>query len=646
MTEEFLNKSVDPAAKEMLKYAYDNNISTMFSRVEEMKKCPIGAEGRCCKNCAMGPCRFTGKDYEEKVGICGATLSTVAARNLGRAIAAGASAHSDHGRDLALTLKAVAKDEAPGYEIKDEQKLYNVAKYMEVETDGRELKEIALDVANKALEDFGRQEGILYYVSRAPKKRQEIWKKLRIDPRGVDREVVEMMHRTHIGVDQDAENILRHALRTSLSDGWGGSMLATDISDILFGTPKAISSTMNLGVLKEDEVNLVIHGHEPTLSEMIATVADDPKLIDYAKSKGAKGINLAGICCTANEVLMRQGVPVAGNFLQQELAILTGAVDAMVVDIQCIIQALGKLVETNHTELITTSPKAKIPGATHIPFDEHNAPEIAKQIIMKAIDNFPNRNGTRIPKTNSPIVAGFSHEYVNYMLGGRYRASFRPLNDAIIDGRIQGAVGVVGCNNPRVAHDQSHNYIVKELISRDYLVAQTGCGAIACSKYGLLTPEAMEYAGDGLRSICEAVGIPPVLHLGSCVDNSRALTIFTQVVHEGGLGDDISDLPAAGIAPEWMSEKALSIGTYFVASGLYVLFGVGSPVGGSSEVTQMISGGWEEMVKGKLEFEPDPEKILEKTIDHIQKKRKALGIHEEKERVLFDMEARRALEIE
>ncbi|MCK4377624.1 MAG: anaerobic carbon-monoxide dehydrogenase catalytic subunit [Actinomycetia bacterium] len=646
MTDELLNKTVDPAAKEMLKYAYDNNISTMFSRVEEMKRCPIGAEGRCCKNCSMGPCRFTGKDYDKKVGICGATLSTVAARNLGRAIAGGASAHSDHGRDLALTLKAVAKGEAPGYEIKDEQKLYNIAEIMGVETNGRDLKDIALDVANRALEDFGRQEGIIYYVSRAPKRRQEIWKKSGIEPRGVDREVVEMMHRTHIGVDQDAENILRHVLRTSLSDGWGGSMLATDISDILFGTPKAVSSTMNLGVLKEDEVNLVIHGHEPTLSEMIATVADDPELIDYAKSKGAKGINLTGICCTAIEVLMRQGVPVVGNFLQQELAILTGAVDAMVVDIQCIIQALGKLVETNHTELITTSPKAKIPGATHIPFDEHNAPEIAKQIIMKAIDNFPNRNGTRIPKINSPIVAGFSHEYINYMLGGKYRASFRPLNDAIVDGRIQGVVGVVGCNNPRVTHDKSHNYLVKELISRDYLVAQTGCGAIACSKYGLLTPEAMEHAGEGLRSICEALGIPPVLHLGSCVDNSRVLTILTQVVHEGGLGDDISDLPAAGIAPEWMSEKALSIGTYFVASGLYVLFGVGSPVGGSSEVTKIISNGWEKLIGGKLEFEPDMDKILEKTIDHIQKKRKALGIHEKKERVLFDMEARRALEIE
>jgi carbon-monoxide dehydrogenase catalytic subunit len=130
------------------------------------------------------------------------------------------------------------------------------------------------------------------------------------------------------------------------------------------------------------------------------------------------------------------------------------------------------------------------------------------------------------------------------MLGGLYRASFRPLNDAIIEGRIKGAVGIVGCNNPRTtAHHAGFLNITKELISKDYLVVQTGCGAIANAKCGLLTPDAVEYAGRGLREVCEAVGIPPVLHLGSCVDNSRILTVLTQCVLEGGLGDDISDLP-------------------------------------------------------------------------------------------------------
>ena len=159
-------------------------------------------------------------------------------------------------------------------------------------------------------------------------------------PRGVDREVVEALHRTHIGDDQDPEHILSHAIRTSLADGWGGSMIATDVSDILFGTPAPILGQANLGVLKEDMVNVVVHGHEPTLSQMIVAASQDPEIIEYAKAAGAKGINLSGICCTANEILMRQGIPAAGNFLHQELAILTGAVEAMVVDVQCIMQAL------------------------------------------------------------------------------------------------------------------------------------------------------------------------------------------------------------------------------------------------------------------------------------------------------------------
>ncbi|MHB1416520.1 MAG: anaerobic carbon-monoxide dehydrogenase catalytic subunit [Chloroflexota bacterium] len=622
-------KSIDPAALEMLEVTLAEGISTAFARADEIKPCPIGRGGACCRNCFMGPCRFTGKNAEESRGVCGATLSTVAARNLARAIAGGTAAHSDHGRDLAMTLRAVGKGEAKGYTIKDERKLYTVAGLLGIPTEGRSVQEVALAVGEKALSVFGQQEGEIPYLTRAPKKRQEIWRKLGIAPRGIDREVVETMHRTHIGVDQDAANLLKHSMRTALADGWGGSMLATDITDILFGTPTPVQSRVNLGVLREDEVNLVVHGHEPLLSEMIVDAASDPEMVAYAKAKGAKGINLAGICCTANEILMRQGIPPAGNFLQQELAIATGVVDAMIVDVQCIMEGLSESTKHRHTKLISTSSKAKIPGATHIEFDEHDALRAAKEIVRTAVDNYPNRKTQPIvPNVTNELIAGFSHEYINYMQGGVYRQSFRPLNDAIASGRIRGAAGVVGCNNPRTTHDSSHLYIVRELIKNDVLVVQTGCSAITSGKFGLLTPEAMEYAGAGLREVCEAIGIPPVLHMGSCVDNSRILTVLAQAAMEGGLGDDISDLPAVGIAPEWMSEKALAIGTYFVASGAYVLFGIDSPVGASSAVTELISSGWEEMVGGKLEFEPDPKKIVEKALAHIDAKRAALKLAE------------------
>ncbi len=623
--------SIDPAARQMLIRADELGLSTAFSRSDEMSPCNIGSAGMCCKLCGMGPCRLT-KDGQ--TGICGATIDTIQARNLIRAIAAGSAAHSDHGRDMAFTLKAVANGEAEGYTIRDVAKLRTVASYYDIPIEGRAPQEIANDLADLYIAQFGQQRGVLAPVRRAPKKRQKRWEELGVLPRGVDREVVEALHRTHMGDDQDPEHILHHAIRTSLADGWGGSMIATDISDILFGTPAPLLGQANLGVLKDDYVNVIVHGHEPTLSEMIVAATQDPEIIEYAKAAGAKGVNLSGICCTANEILMRQGIPAAGNFLQQELAILTGAVEAMIVDVQCIMQALVDLAGNFHTKIITTSPKVKIKGATHIEFDEHKALTIAKQILRVAIDNYANRGETHIPDFKSELVPGFSHEYINYMLGGTYRASFRPLNDAIMAGRIRGVAAIVGCTNPRTQHDFMHTYITSELLKQDVLVVETGCSAIANAKLGfLLGDEGLERVGPGLREILETVGIPPVLHMGSCVDNSRILTVLTQVVEEGGLGDDIDQVPAVGLAPEWMSEKALSIAAYCVASGAYVIMSGANPVAGmedrvsdSTIVARYLSQGWENLYGGKLEFINDPDEVIRRTLEHIDKKRAALGL--------------------
>ncbi|NIM93175.1 MAG: anaerobic carbon-monoxide dehydrogenase catalytic subunit [Anaerolineales bacterium] len=617
-------RSIDPAAQEILIWADEEGIESAFSRAEQMAPCPIGANGSCCKVCFMGPCRLT-KDGQ--TGVCGATIETVTARNFARAVAAGSASHSDHGRDLAFTLLATAKGEAQGYQIRDPFKLKRLAEELGVPTEGRPIDEVGVDVAEKCISMFGQQTGELAFIERAPEKRKEIWRNLGIVPRGIDREVVDILHRTHMGDDQDPEHILDQAMRAGLSDGWGGSMVATAISDVLFGTPSPLVSKVNLGVLKDDEVNILVHGHEPTLSEMILAATSDPELLDYAEEKGAKGITLAGICCTSNETLVRQGVPSAGNFLHQELAIMTGAVDAMVVDVQCIMQALPNLAENFHTEVITTSPKVKITGATHIEFDEHYALDIAKEIVRKAIDRYPERGKTRIPDVSSDVVPGFSHEYINYMLGGSYRASFRPLNDAIMSGRIRGVVADVGCNNPRTTQDFSHDYLARELLKNDVLLVETGCGAIASGKYGYLLGEAaMEWAGPGLREVCEATGMPPVLHMGSCVDNTRILTVLTQVVEEGGLGEDIDEVPAVGIAPEWMSEKALAIASYAAASGAYVIMGINNPNDASEVVTDILSRGWEEKVGGKIEFVVEPEEMVERILDHIDKKREALGL--------------------
>jgi len=641
-------RSIDPSVEPLLEKGKKEGVKSAWDRYQEqMPQCGFGTLGLCCRHCSNGPCRIDPFGEGPKEGVCGADANTIAARHFARMVAGGAAAHSDHARAVAETFLAAAEGKVPGYGIKDEMKLYELALDLGLDVENKSIQELAVEVGKACLEEFGKQEGEIFMIKRAPLKRQELWRKLGVVPRGVDREIVEIMHRTHIGVDQEYKNIIHQAIRCSLGDGWGGSMIATELQDIMFGIPEPIASKVNLGVLKEDEVNIICHGHEPILSEMIVVAARDPEMLALAKEKGAKGINLAGICCTANEILMRHGIPLVGNFLNQEVAIITGVVDAMVVDVQCIMQSLSNVAKCYHTKLITTNYRAKIPGAEHIPFEEHNPLESAKKIVRTAIENFPNRDKRKvmIPNEECELVAGFSHETINYLLGGTFRASYKPLNDNIINGRIRGIAGVVGCNNIHTVHDSAHLAMIKELIKHDVIVLTTGCSAVACAKFGLLTPEsAMEYAGDGLRSVCETVGIPPVLHMGSCVDNSRILIAATAVVKEGGLGDDISDLPVAGAAPEWMSEKAISIGMYFVASGVFTVFGTTFPTLGAKDLTKYLFEELEEIIGGMWAFEPDPIKAAHMMIEHIDKKRKALGIDKARERVLYDMAMRRELE--
>jgi len=654
--------TIDSATQQMLARAAQLDIDTVFDRAVSMKPCNIGTQGTCCKNCGMGPCRLplpkSGIEGEDtRKGLCGASPNTIAARNFIRMIAGGAAAHSDHGRAVAEVFRSAARKETSAYKIKDVHKLLSIAPALGVQIKvkdeegnelDRDIDEIAVEVAEAAMNEWGKPEGELHYLKRAPEALYEKWKKFGVLPRNIDREIVEIMHRTHIGVDQDYKNLMKQGTRAAIADGWGGSMLATDLQDVLFGTPYPLQSEANLGVLKEDHVNLVIHGHEPVLSEIIVAVAQKPEMVEYAKSKGAKGIQLSGICCTANEILQRHGVPLCGTFLQQELALITGAVDAMVVDIQCIFQNLANVAKCFHTKVITTHPIAKMEqdNVIHIEFDEHHAVEDAERIVKMAIDNFENR-GTEvmIPRQKNVQIAGFGVESIEYHLGGTFRGTYYTLNDNIINGRIRGIGGVVGCNNARTKHNEGHIEVVKELIKNDVIVLTTGCNGIACAMEGLLTPEtAGVYCGPGLSEVCETVGIPPVLHLGSCVDNSRILLAATEVVKAGGLGKDISDLPAAGSAPEWMSEKAISIGHYFVASGVYTVFGVTLPVSGAPVFQKYLFEEFEKMYGGMWDLEVDPIQHARKMIAHIDKKRKALGIDKARDRVLMSMEDRMKLE--
>ncbi|MBI5207424.1 MAG: anaerobic carbon-monoxide dehydrogenase catalytic subunit [Candidatus Firestonebacteria bacterium] len=620
-------KAYDSASISMIDKACKDKVNLSWDRYASIQpQCVFGVKGVCCRFCNMGPCRLNPKTGVNN-GVCGADADLITARTLTRSVAAGTAAHSNHGLEMAYTLLDVAEGKTTSYKITDEIKLRAVAKDMEIPVDGRTKEEIARDVALAAISDFEKSRTKPHFLKRIPEKRIKIWEKLGIVPRGVNEEIIEALHRTNMGMGSDYKEITLAGFRVALANGWAGCMLATEITDILFGTPKPLRSQVNLGVLKEDMVNVLIHGHEPLLSMVIVDAALDKEIKKLAEQAGAKGVNIAGICCTANEVLMRRGVPVAGNFLQQELAIVTGAVEAMVVDVQCIMPSLPEVAKCFHTKIISTSTKAVVKGAVQILFDEEHAYDRAKDILKEAINNFKNRDKSKvnIPDKKMDLVAGFSHETINYMQGGTFKGSYYPLVENIKNGRIRGVVGIVGCNNPRFTADAPTVELIKILIKNNILVVQTGCAAIAAAKEGLMVPEAKDLAGDGLREVCEAVGCPPVLHCGSCVDNSRILIACTEMIKHG-LAEDYGDLPVAGVAIEWMSEKALSIGNYFVAQGAMVLIGVQHQVTGSENMTNLLYNEIEGMTGGKFVFEPDPHKAAEIIIEHINKKRKVLGI--------------------
>ncbi len=623
MREKSRERSIDKSATPLIEKALEEKIETAWDRLEkQIPQCGYGQLGICCSLCALGPCRVNPFGGEPKKGVCGTDKDTMVARNLLQMLAAGAAAHSDHGREVLEVALKTALGDAQGYTVKDKEKLKELAREYGIETSGKSDLEVLKELSTAMLEEFGTLKGKIKLSDRAPEKRKEVWKNLGVVPRSVDREIVEAMHRVHMGVDNDYINILTHAIRTSLSDGWGGSMMATEMSDILFGTPDVRTSLVNLANLSEEKVNIVIHGHNPVLSEMIILASESDEMVSLAKEKGAKGINVVGMCCTGNEVLMRHGIPIVGTMLNQELCIITGAVEAMVVDYQCIFPAVIDVASCFHTKIITTSEKAKFRGAVHVEFHPERAMDLAREIVKTAVENFPNRKPERVFIPDDPVecTVGFSVEAIKKSLGN----SFEPLIEAIKEGKIRGAVGIVGCNNPKIKQDYGHVTLAKKLIEKDILVVLTGCAAIACGKAGLLKKEASEMAGKGLSSVCKAIGIPPALHMGSCVDCSRILVLLAEIAKS--LGVDISDLPVAGAAPEWYSQKAVSIGTYFVASGVFTVLGVPPRIFGSKNVTELLGEKLENIVGAKFAIEPDPEKAAEIIAEHIEKKRKALGL--------------------
>ena len=591
--------------------------------------CGFGEAGTCCRICSMGPCRITPKAPR---GICGCDVHGIVGRNYLRFTAGGSATHSDHGREICHTLYNTK--EGGNYTVKDPEKLKRIAQEWGIETEGKDIFDLAHEVAETGLMEYGKPFGVQRFLKRAPEHTQKLWHDAEIEPRAIDREVSQSLHMTHMGCSSLPEALIRQALRAGLSDGWGGSMMGTEFSDVLFGTPKPVDTTANIGVMDKDMVNIIVHGHDPSLSEMVVFYANDPEMIALAKSVGAKGINIAGVCCTSNEVAMRHGIPMAGNFLNQENVVLTGACEAIVVDVQCIFPALGPLSKCFHTKFITTSPIAQMPDSEFIRFSSESAGENAKKIVRTAIENFKNRDPelVNIPQLKTKATVGYSVEAIKSCLDGVTNShvdvtgTTKPLVDVVKSGVLRGAVAMVGCNNPKVRPDTAHIELMKKLIKNDIILIVSGCSAQAAAKAGLMDKAAKELCGEGLKRVCELVDIPPVLHMGSCVDISRMMILASDIAKDWGI--NISQVPVVGCAPEWMSEKAVSIGNYVVATGIDTFLGVDPYTKGSSEVTALLQGehGIKDWVEANFTVETDIEKLGDKMIEAIEAKRSALGI--------------------
>lgn len=628
-------RSTDSAVLQMIAKAEKMGIATVWDRYEAMTpQCGFGETGLCCRHCLQGPCRINPFGEPPTSGICGASADVMVARGIDRAIAAGTAAHSGHARHLAHTLLKMAEGNTGDYRIKDGAKLRAVATRLHIPIEGRKENEIALDVAKAALSDFHEKETpVLWAATVVTPDRVKVLTDLGLVPKGIDYEVSEIMHRTLYGVDADPINLLLAGLRCSVAD-LAGCYMGTDLADILFGTPKPIITETNLGVMKADEVNIAVHGHNPVLSDVMVSVARE--MDKEAKSAGASGINLVGICCTGNEVMMRHGIPACTHSVSQEMALMTGALDAMVVDYQCIMPSLVTVAECMGTTIVTTMDICKISGATHVSFSEEAASEKAKETIRLAIKNFTKRakKPVDIPNIKTPVVSGFSVEAIVEALSKLdAKDPLKPVIDNIKAGNIRGVCLFAGCNNVKVAQDRNFTIIARKLLKENVLVVATGCGAGALMRHGFMNPGNVdELCGDGLKAVLTAIGkannlggpLPPVLHVGSCVDNSRAVALAVAVANY--LGVDTHRLPVVASAAEAVSEKAVSIGAYAVAAGIPTHVGVMLPVLGSPLVTQALTEKVKDLTGGYFIVDLNPDSTADKLLKAIDDRRAGLGL--------------------
>ncbi len=630
-------RSLDPGVLELIDVAREKGVITSFDRlVAQQPQCQFGYKGICCRFCMAGPCRIKAEEGPGSKGICGASHWTIVARSVGLMLLTGAASHSEHAHHIAETLLKTAEGHAPDYSIKDPAKLRRLCNMVGIAVEGKDDLQLAKELAEAALKDYSRLKGegfSTWVQATVTNGRNEKFMTHDIMPSGVYNVISELVTQAHIGMDNDPVNIIFSALRVALAD-YVGMHVGTDLSDVIFGTPQPVVSEANFGVLDPKKVNIALYGHNPVLSDIVCDAAQAMEA--EAKAAGAEGINLVGICCTGNEVLMRRGVPIVTSYASSELAIVTGVMDAMIVDVQCIMPSIRTVAECFHTRIITTSPIAKIPGSYHIDYQTDKALENAKTALGIAIEAFKLRdpNKAHIPQIKNKVVAGFSLEALYEIF-----ASVNPdnpvsvLTDAILAGELKGVALLAGCNNLKRFEDDSHITIIKELLKNDVFVIGTGCAMQSCARLGLLAPEAVEFAGEGLKKFLARISakadlkvqLPPVFHMGSCVDNTRCSDLLMDMANQ--LGVDTPKVPWVASAPEAMSGKAVSIGCWCVAMGMPVHVGAMPPVEGSDLIYSIVTQVASDVYGGYFIFEMDPAVAARKMLNALEYRTWKLGVH-------------------
>lgn len=601
----------NPAAAEMIRHLDEAGIDTVLDRLESQNpQCGFGLRGTCCRMCQWGPCRISEKSPR---GVCGRDMALVTMANLLRAVAAGASAQTMHAREMALSLDAIAHGKI-ALEIKDAGRLRDAAQALNVAVPWTNAADLPGLVAHAILDDLGRlTEGRMRTLGFAPHEQRQLWEEAGVAPRSTALEVLEALHMTTLGGCSDPEELFRQAIRTALAHAYSALVPSSVMSDILFGVPEPRIAEVNFGVLKPDHVNVLVHGHSAIMLEKVLAALASDEIQALARQYGAEGIVVGGMCCTGHESLARYGIPTVTGAMGQELVIGTGAIDAVVVDMQCLLPGMQAVAQCFGTQIVTTCNSNRIPGAAHIPFDAEKPETLeadALRVARISVEAFAqrDRSSMHIPAHTTTVSVGHTRESIMKSFG-----SVRRIVEKLRSGEIRGVVAMVGCTTPKIAWETGHVTIARELVRNGVLVLTSGCSSHALLNAGLCSLDAAKDAPVGLRTACEEAGVPPVLAIGSCADNTRIIQVFAQLANHAQ--EDLRDMPFVVSGPELAHEKTMGQVIAMLAHGITAVVGLtpqlpipadGSP--GSEAIADHFSGaGLQELLGSRLLVCPDPQ---------------------------------------